>query len=267
MKEITKRILTAIIGIPAGILLIWLGGIYFLSLIIIISSLGIWELHKMYDGKNNSFYLTFVFNIVLLLTAFLNIEFAKFYFMIPSLLFLYFLISSVFAMLSKEKNTMNILSGNIFATLYISFSFIAVLFIREYIDGGFHLFLTILISIWVCDTFAYFTGKSIGKNKLWERISPKKTWEGAVGGYIGAVGSVFLLNYLFSIDLSISGQIIIGSITGVAGQFGDLFESKLKRDAGVKDSSNIIPGHGGVLDRFDSLIFVAPIIIFYFLIM
>jgi phosphatidate cytidylyltransferase len=121
----------------------------------------------------------------------------------------------------------------------------------------------VLGSIWACDSLAYYGGKFFGKHKLFERVSPKKTWEGAVAGFIGGITGVLLVRYLFiqageTFYLDVLQVSIIGALGGSLGQLGDLAESWLKRDAGVKDSSSIIPGHGGVLDRFDSLLFVAP---------
>ncbi len=121
----------------------------------------------------------------------------------------------------------------------------------------------ILATIWVCDTAAYFGGLTLGRHKLFERVSPKKTWEGAVLGFVFAIATMLLAQQVFLEYLSIADAIVIGSIIGVFGQAGDLIESRLKRDAEVKDSSAIIPGHGGVYDRFDSLVFVAPILYLY----
>ncbi|HEY4613356.1 MAG TPA: phosphatidate cytidylyltransferase, partial [Bacteroidota bacterium] len=122
---------------------------------------------------------------------------------------------------------------------------------------------SLFVSIWLCGTAAYFGGVSFGKHKLFERVSPKKTWEGAIFGFVFAVATMvaaqqFLIEYLRLVD-----AIVLGVIVGVFGQAGDLVESRFKRDAGMKDSSAIIPGHGGVYDRFDSLVFVAPIAYLY----
>lgn len=122
---------------------------------------------------------------------------------------------------------------------------------------------SVLASIWMCDSAAYFAGKALGKHKLFERVSPNKTWEGAIAGFIGAVGAFALAQSLALPYMSLTTALICGCIVGVFGQLGDMVESLLKRDAGVKDSSSLIPGHGGVLDRFDSLIFVSPLIFFY----
>jgi phosphatidate cytidylyltransferase len=128
----------------------------------------------------------------------------------------------------------------------------------------------LFILIWTNDTFAYIVGKSMGKHKLFEKISPKKTIEGFFGGLIFAIFAGYLISmYLikpsaqFS-DKSILIWMIIAAIVGVVGTIGDLIESKFKRIAGVKDSGKIMPGHGGVLDRLDSVIFVAPFIFLFY---
>ena len=123
--------------------------------------------------------------------------------------------------------------------------------------------ISILVSIWMCDTAAYFGGLSLGKHKLFPRVSPNKSWEGAVWGFAGAVATMLIAQHYFLPFVKLHQAVIMGIIIGVFGQIGDLIESLVKRDAGVKDSSHIIPGHGGVLDRFDSLIFVSPILYLY----
>jgi phosphatidate cytidylyltransferase len=128
--------------------------------------------------------------------------------------------------------------------------------------GGYTL-IAVFVSIWMCDSAAYFAGRAFGRHKLFPRVSPNKTWEGAVAGLVAAIGTFLLARGLILPYLSIASALVCGSIVGVFGQLGDLIESLLKRDAGVKDSSALIPGHGGILDRFDSLIFVAPLLFFY----
>lgn len=123
--------------------------------------------------------------------------------------------------------------------------------------------ISILVSIWMCDTAAYFGGLSLGKHKLFPRVSPNKSWEGAVFGFVGALGTMILFQSYFLPYLQFHQAVIIGIIIGIFGQIGDLIESLLKRDSGVKDSSVLIPGHGGVFDRFDSLIYVSPILYLY----
>jgi phosphatidate cytidylyltransferase len=120
-----------------------------------------------------------------------------------------------------------------------------------------------LVVTWICDTAAMFAGKAIGGPKLWPAISPGKTWSGSVAGVIFAVATVPLLNVIVldrvGVALPLWQGLVFGLVLGVVGQVGDLAESLFKREVGVKDSSNLIPGHGGVLDRFDSLYFVLPV--------
>lgn len=117
--------------------------------------------------------------------------------------------------------------------------------------------LVLLAAIWINDTMAYITGSLIGKHKLIERISPGKTWEGFFGGMIFTVATLLIFNQIF-FDFNMISLGIIALVIVLSGTTGDLLESKLKREAGVKDSGNLIPGHGGVLDRIDSLLVAAP---------
>ena len=128
--------------------------------------------------------------------------------------------------------------------------------------GGYTV-ITLFASIWVCDSAAYFVGRSFGRHRLFVRVSPNKTWEGAAAGFLAALGVFQLARVLVLPYMSVADALVCGIIAGACGQIGDLAESLLKRDAGVKDSSSLIPGHGGVLDRFDSLLFVAPLVFVY----
>ncbi len=123
--------------------------------------------------------------------------------------------------------------------------------------------LAVFIAIWTCDSAAYFAGRAWGRHKLFPRVSPNKSWEGAVAGFCAAVVSFLIVRALVLPYMSPLTAVVCGVIVGVFGQLGDLVESLLKRDAGVKDSSALIPGHGGVLDRFDSLMFVSPLVFVY----
>ncbi|HET6511002.1 MAG TPA: phosphatidate cytidylyltransferase, partial [Candidatus Kapabacteria bacterium] len=125
--------------------------------------------------------------------------------------------------------------------------------------------ITVLAAIWICDTAAYAFGRMLGKNKLFERVSPNKTWEGAIGGLIFSLVTFFAARAFVPglAGLSVVDCVVLGHIVGIFGQIGDLAESQLKRDVGVKDSSNLIPGHGGVLDRLDSILFVFPLVYLY----
>jgi phosphatidate cytidylyltransferase len=121
----------------------------------------------------------------------------------------------------------------------------------------------VFASIWMCDTAAYFGGLALGRHRLFERVSPKKSWEGSAFGFVFSLLTMVAVKYAALDYLSLTHAIVLGVLVGVFGQIGDLVESRFKRDAGVKDSSGLIPGHGGVYDRFDSLVSVAPIVYLY----
>lgn len=130
-------------------------------------------------------------------------------------------------------------------------------------DWGGYTMIVILATIWICDTFAYFGGRAMGRHPLFPRVSPKKTWEGAIWGFLGAVGSMSAAKLLVLTYLTWEHALVMGVLIGTLGQIGDLVESLLKRDADIKDSSTLIPGHGGVFDRFDSFIYVSPALFLY----
>ena len=116
--------------------------------------------------------------------------------------------------------------------------------------------------IWANDTFAYLVGIAIGRTKLFERISPKKTWEGTIGGIICTQGIAYIISIYFT-ELTMIQWMIIALIISVFGTLGDLVESMFKRSLGVKDSGNILPGHGGILDRFDAVLLCSPFVVVY----
>lgn len=131
------------------------------------------------------------------------------------------------------------------------------------LDEGLGLALAALFCTWGADTGAYFAGRYFGTRKLAPQISPAKTVEGAVGGLVAAIAIAFLIRALFGLSFNPFNTVMLGVIAGVLGVAGDLWESLLKRSAGAKDSSSLIPGHGGVLDRFDAVMFVAPSMFIY----
>jgi len=145
--------------------------------------------------------------------------------------------------------------------LLLSFTFLILL---PFINGGYEasVILSLIIFIWVNDSFAFFVGKNLGKRKLFESVSPKKTIEGFLGGVFFSLITAFLVSY-FCDFLSLTNLLVISLIASILGTIGDLVESKFKRQANTKDSGTIMPGHGGILDRLDSLLFVAPFVYLY----
>ena len=128
---------------------------------------------------------------------------------------------------------------------------------------AFALTIAVLILVWTTDTLAYFVGRAIGRRPLAPKISPKKTWEGTAGGALGAVGAGVVLKLTMLPFLAWPHIIVVALLCGILGQLGDLAESQMKRAVGVKDSGALLPGHGGMLDRFDSMIVVAPAVYLY----
>lgn len=167
----------------------------------------------------------------------------------------------------RKKVAIDLASKYIFLIGYVILPFTIMAKIPFGRDGyNPKIFIGIFILIWTNDTFAYIVGKSIGKRKLFERISPKKTVEGFLGGIMFSLLASFLISKYY-IEGSIINRYIwfgLAFIVSIFGTIGDLIESKFKRNAGVKDSGNIMPGHGGVLDRLDSVIFVAPFIYLFY---
>jgi phosphatidate cytidylyltransferase len=138
----------------------------------------------------------------------------------------------------------------------------ALMAVRNLPDGGWWLVAALTIT-WLNDTTAYFAGRLFGKHKLYPEVSPNKTWEGFAGGMVGSVGGLFILKYVFFPAITPADCFVMGILAGVLGPAGDLCESMLKRAYGVKDSGRIIPGHGGMLDRVDALLFNAPMVLIY----
>ncbi len=167
------------------------------------------------------------------------------------------------AVLFHSKLTFRDVSVMIMSTLYITFG---MSHLRMVLEGerGFYLLFAVLIGAIMTDVGGYFVGRFCGKHKLIEKISPKKTVEGAIGGILFALASYviygLIIDYLFPAGTNWYVLIITGFVASVIAQFGDLTASMIKREIGIKDYGNIIPGHGGILDRIDSILFVAPVI-------
>ena len=171
-----------------------------------------------------------------------------------------------------KKEAIDTLSKYIYVIGYVIFPFILITKI-PFGKHGYNpqIIISIFILIWTNDTFAYIIGSKIGKTPLYPKISPKKTWEGTVGGAICCgLAAVLLSKFLIGKDSHALGwfeYLMVGFIIGVFGTIGDLIESMFKRNAGIKDSGSFMPGHGGFLDRFDAFIFVIPMVFFYIIIL
>ena len=177
------------------------------------------------------------------------------------LAFLFYLFT--YSVLSRGKVKFADVSMHFTVLLYISVSFTSLSLVR-YITNGVFMFSLVFVASWVCDMFAYFVGRAIGKHKLIEEISPKKTVEGSVGGIVCTTLAFALYGLIMSLFDGPSPNyivlLVLGFVLSIIAQFGDLICSLIKREHGIKDYGNIFPGHGGVLDRFDSVLAVAPVL-------
>lgn len=170
----------------------------------------------------------------------------------------------IFELYRKKNHPFINIAYTIIPVLYIAIPF-AMLFDLGFYnsnDYSFQIILGFFFLLWTSDTGAYLSGRFFGKHKLFERISPKKTWEGSIGGTILTVGIAYVLSLYFS-HLSLTNWIVMGILTATFGGLGDLVESMLKRSLNIKDSGNILPGHGGILDRFDGLLIGIPFVYTY----
>jgi phosphatidate cytidylyltransferase len=264
--KLATRVLVAIVGIPLIIAVSLYGRIPFLIFAAGIGTLSYYEFAKM--ARNRRYYANRIIGLICVLGIIVNEYFRILDFKVLSVLVVLLLL--IFELFRNKESAIANLGASLLGVFYVGFFSAALVNLREFYNisslvygqGG-YLILAIFVSIWLCDSAAYFLGTALGNNKLMPRVSPNKSWEGALAGFIFSIVTMLACKPIFADFLEWRDAIVIGLIVGTFGQLGDLIESLLKRDAHVKDSSSLIPGHGGVMDRFDSLIFSAPIIYLY----
>lgn len=170
----------------------------------------------------------------------------------------------LWTVISKNKFNFEDAGVSVISMAYIGTGFHYLAAIRNtsniHIDNGFYLLMFALLIVWITDSGAYFVGRALGKHKLFPYISPNKTWEGSIGGTIIAVIVAVIYAHFFLAGYNIYFMLIVAIVCSIAGQLGDLVESAYKRYYKVKDSGKILPGHGGILDRFDSMLIVLPLL-------
>jgi phosphatidate cytidylyltransferase len=261
MSNIVVRTLTGALYIILVILSLVLHPIVFGFLTLVFNYIALRELNKMslFPGFKSP-NVTAILNCLLILVSVivLNFRINPTYIIFSSILliFIYFAV----VLFIKEGSPVLILSNVFFGLFYITFPLLLLNLLQQTsISKEIPFTLALFIFIWTNDTFAYLSGMALGKHKMFERISPKKSWEGFAGGLIMAVAISYIFFRLFP-DIGYLNWIIFAFLTAVSAVFGDFVESMLKRTAGVKDSGSIMPGHGGMLDRIDSLLFAGPAI-------
>ena len=247
------RVLTALVGIPLLLYLVHAGGVSFALLVVGISALCCYEYALMLriGGRPVQFLPTLVLGTALAACAALGGPFA------PTLAAGAVLVLLV-EMFSKA-NSLDRVALTLFGALFAGWLPAHLALIRDMRPHGEAFMFLTFAAVWAMDSVAYAVGRGFGKRSLAPNLSPKKTWEGAGAGFIAAMAVCYAFQKFLLPDAVTPVQaLIIGVVIGVMGQLSDLAESMLKRDVGVKDSGSLLPGHGGVLDRFDSYILCAP---------
>lgn len=247
-----ERLITGTIAGSLFIILLYLGGYSFYVFSLLLAAIGLYEINKMGKlvGKYNFPLLSgIVISVAMFLVSAVHIDVDKTVWVL-----LYSFVLMLYILFTKNEYSFERAGFSVLGFIYVAFGF--VVFAEERAAHGFGYVLFILLLIWSTDSGAYFVGKNFGKKKLFKSISPNKTIEGSIGGIITAltVGVVFYL--CTNIFQNTYEVIIMALVVSIFGQIGDLIESALKRSFHVKDSGKILPGHGGILDRFDSTIFV-----------
>ena len=261
-RSLMLRTLTILVGAPIIWGCVYFGSLYFLALVLILALVSINEFYSlmMKKGYYPAFWVGNVITIFFIVFSYyvLSKHWELANSTILTIAATLALMSGVF--LKREKDTIVDVAVTLLGMIYIGWFFSYFLFIRNLTAHGAYLFF-LVITIWAMDIVAYIVGKKFGKHKMSPTISPHKSWEGAIAGFFTCI----IAADIFSGFMLINGMhaLILGVIIGVVAQLSDLVESVIKRDAGVKDASNIVPGHGGVLDRMDSFILTAPIMYYY----
>jgi phosphatidate cytidylyltransferase len=244
------RVLSALVGIPLILAVTWLGGFPFMAVLLLLGALALGEFYQMGSIPAPARLPGIAVHTLLIGAAWFGGP--------PGLLtglILFFLALNIYWVLTFPGNFQALLFL-LWGKLYITVLLSCFLWLRQ-APEGFLLVAALFAAVWASDTGAYLVGMTLGRHRLIPAVSPKKSVEGAVGGLLFAAAAMILLApYL---QLAIPRAALTGLLLSVTGQLGDLAESALKRHANIKDSGHFLPGHGGVLDRMDSLLFAAPL--------
>ena len=261
-KELAKRWQTALIALPALFLIVYWSFSFFV-LVLMASVLCLYEFYgivlKDTPISHEICILGFILTPLWLLT--LYIGYLKYLWMIPVINLMIAAAITVIRFQSSPdivEKTIRQITGFIYIPGLLCF----LVLIRQFENGHLWIYLTFMM-VFACDTGGYFVGKKFGKHPLCKAVSPKKTIEGFVGGCLLCIITCLVLASLFRLNISIQHMIGLSLIVGIFAPLGDLFESVLKRVSDIKDSGSILPGHGGILDRIDALMFAAPLIYGY----
>lgn len=275
MNNLLLRAVSGSVYVAVILLCIFGGPRWFTLLMGVFGVIGINEVVRMLTkGQNRNLVAEYAdllfYASVLLLTFGLSGVYSEVFFIIfLTLTILYFPVRMLIAVCQKSENALTQTKAAFFGLLYVGTPLLMAsvgynLFGNNSNSLAVKVMLISFVLIWLNDTGAYLTGCNFGRHKLCERLSPKKTWEGFFGGFALCVIAAVVYAIFEGYDVLVLG--IYGALVSVAATFGDLFESLIKRRCGVKDSGNLIPGHGGILDRIDSFLAVAPLALLFILV-
>jgi phosphatidate cytidylyltransferase len=268
------RIATSVVAVPLLLLLAWIGGVAYLAFTLVLLALALREFNLLLESKGLLPHWKAGMAAVLLapVATFQRLRTGRIQEWHLGALLTILVIGVLLAELRRGAGRHAIANSaaTLLGVFYVGWLGTHIVALRElpwalgepYARGAAYAILP-LVLVWTCDTAAYSFGRLFGRSRLMPDVSPKKTTEGAWAGLAAAVGAAFLSRATFAPFLTLWDAAILGFLVGVFGQLGDLVESLLKRDSDAKDTSQLIPGHGGVLDRFDSLFFAAPITYYY----
>ncbi len=252
-SNFSVRVLSAVVLAPLVLLLTWYGGLPFRVLAVVTTAAVFYEWVGMFAPAGDRFWPV-VTGIALALVSIAMLFGLTGTIGLAVVLGVYVILAVIASVSVRRGGTLS--HPIAFGFLYAALPALAVIVVRGTGLGGLAALIFLLVVVWATDVFAYFTGKAIGGPKLAPRISPGKTWSGAIGGALLAAASGFAVISLYA-GAAIWVVLPVALLLSVASQLGDLFESAAKRRAGVKDSGHLIPGHGGVLDRVDGLVVAA----------
>ncbi|MBC8214083.1 MAG: phosphatidate cytidylyltransferase [Candidatus Marinimicrobia bacterium] len=259
LETLRKRALVFIVGIPALIAVTIYGGVWFMLFTLLITVLGGLEALKFaHFSTSKSTSIIVVLSIILIVTSFQYCS--ADYLLILATITLIILFFEIF---KNQPNPFENVSVSLFSIVWMGVLLGSLVLVRNIPTIGKYLTIVMFVSVWSCDTLAYIFGSAFGKKKILERVSPKKSWVGSIAGLLGSLIVVFIFKHFGLLEISYKDVIILGIIFGGFSQLGDFAESLFKRSADIKDSSNLLPGHGGVLDRFDSMAIAAPLTYLY----
>jgi phosphatidate cytidylyltransferase len=262
MNNFSQRAITGAVFVAVIVGAVWFHHLSFLALLLLIGIGGLYEFYKIVFGKRPGWIeWLFIFLACLIVPFYELWEWNGISMFGMSMAFS---LGAIAVLLSRDKSIKRIaflMAGLIYIPVPLALFYGQCFKIDYMINSSMTVYrpvlaLNLFILIWSSDTFAYVCGRAFGKRKLFESISPKKTWEGFIGGAVLTIGVAFLLAYLWNIPYEVN--IAVALCTVVFGTLGDLVESMIKREFNIKDSGNILPGHGGVLDRFDALLISLP---------